>query len=168
MHFVWGSNLCNIASPYQLYAEPGVANLIPLNKNISCSRAGLYPLIAYQLSSAQESIRHRSTISSGWLGNLLIYLSSHTFQMSTVLSTLQAGSLRDLVSAVGSLATWKTLALILAIINLKNLPFVWHVSSAAGCTCTGMLYSAFEAMLCDIANPSSSSACCTIAWPTYV
>lgn len=51
--------------------------------------------------------------------------------MSTVLSTLQAGGLRDLLSTVGSLATWKTLALILAIINLKNLPFVWHVSSSA-------------------------------------
>ncbi|CEO58889.1 hypothetical protein PMG11_03585 [Penicillium brasilianum] len=46
--------------------------------------------------------------------------------MSTVLSTLQAGGLRELLSAVGSLATWKTLALILAFINLKSLPFVWH------------------------------------------
>jgi hypothetical protein len=53
--------------------------------------------------------------------------------MSTVLSTLQAGGLRDLLSVVGSLATWKTLALILAIINLKSLPFVWHVSSSARC-----------------------------------
>ncbi|GLI73903.1 hypothetical protein PoHVEF18_002135 [Penicillium ochrochloron] len=47
--------------------------------------------------------------------------------MSTVLSTLQAGSLRELLSALGSLATWKTLALILAVVNLKNLPFIWHV-----------------------------------------
>jgi hypothetical protein len=166
---LFGVLICVTLLLLNFMRSPGPESHSPEQKHqLYGSRAGLSPLIAYQLSSAQESIRHRSTISSGWLGNLLIYLSSQTFQMSTVLSTLQAGSLRDLVSAVGSLATWKTLALILAIINLKNLPFVWHVSSAAGCTCTGLIYSAFEAMLCDIANPSSSSACCTISWSTYV
>lgn len=64
--------------------------------------------------------------------------------MSTVLSTLQAGSLRELLSALASLATWKTLALILAVINLKNLPFIWHVSPDAGCTCTCPFRLAFE------------------------
>lgn len=64
--------------------------------------------------------------------------------MSTVLSTLQNGGLHGLLAAIGSLATWKTLALILAIINLKNLPFVWHVSHNAGFTCTYPLQLAFE------------------------
>jgi len=35
MHFVWGFNLCNIASPYQFHAESGVPDLIPLNKRAS-------------------------------------------------------------------------------------------------------------------------------------
>ncbi|KAJ5180709.1 hypothetical protein N7492_003919 [Penicillium capsulatum] len=34
--------------------------------------------------------------------------------------------MRDLLSILTSLASWRTLALVLAFINLKNLPFVWH------------------------------------------
>jgi hypothetical protein len=29
-----------------------------------------------------------------------------------------------------SLASWRTLALLLALINLKSLPFIWHVSTS--------------------------------------
>jgi hypothetical protein len=68
----------------------------------------------------------------GLTGEFHLFPSFQKLGMSTVLSTLQAGSLRELLSALGSLATWKTLALILAVINLKNLPFIWHVSADAG------------------------------------
>ncbi|CAI7647893.1 unnamed protein product [Penicillium pancosmium] len=46
--------------------------------------------------------------------------------MSVIPPALRVESMRDLLSAMGSLASWRTLALILAFINLKNLPFVWH------------------------------------------
>lgn len=36
--------------------------------------------------------------------------------------------LRDVLLAASPLASWKALALLLAIVNLKNLPFFWHVS----------------------------------------
>ncbi|KAJ5082588.1 hypothetical protein N7532_011631 [Penicillium argentinense] len=41
-------------------------------------------------------------------------------------AALRVESMRDLLSAAGPLASWRTLALILAFINLKSLPFVWH------------------------------------------
>ncbi|KAJ5574938.1 hypothetical protein N7450_008837 [Penicillium hetheringtonii] len=46
--------------------------------------------------------------------------------MSAVPPALRIESMRDLLSLAASLASWRTLALILAFINLKNLPFVWH------------------------------------------
>ncbi|KAJ6109460.1 hypothetical protein N7486_001695 [Penicillium sp. IBT 16267x] len=46
--------------------------------------------------------------------------------MSVIPESLQFENMRDLTSAAASLASWRTLALILAIINLKNLPFAWH------------------------------------------
>lgn len=36
-------------------------------------------------------------------------------------------SVRDIVNSVLSLVSWKTLALVLALVNIKNLPFTWHV-----------------------------------------
>lgn len=42
--------------------------------------------------------------------------------------SLRADTIRDLLLGVSSIMTWKTLALVLAVINLKNLPLVWHVS----------------------------------------
>lgn len=48
--------------------------------------------------------------------------------MSALAAALHIENMRDLLSVVSSLASWRTLALILAFINLKNLPFVWHVS----------------------------------------
>lgn len=46
--------------------------------------------------------------------------------MSAIPAALRIESMRDLLSVAASLASWRTLALILAFINLKNLPFVWH------------------------------------------
>ncbi|KAJ5682329.1 hypothetical protein N7462_005494 [Penicillium macrosclerotiorum] len=46
--------------------------------------------------------------------------------MSLIPAALRVDSVRDLLSTVASLASWKMLALVLAFINLKNLPFVWH------------------------------------------
>ncbi|KAJ5917490.1 hypothetical protein N7466_011044 [Penicillium verhagenii] len=34
--------------------------------------------------------------------------------------------MRNLASAAASVASWRTLALVLALLNLKNLPFIWH------------------------------------------
>ena len=50
--------------------------------------------------------------------------------MSTTLAILRAESMGDLLSAAASLVSWKTLALFLALINLKNIPFAWHVSNS--------------------------------------
>jgi hypothetical protein len=47
--------------------------------------------------------------------------------MSVISEALYSDSMRGLASSAASLASWRTLALILAIINLKNLPFAWHV-----------------------------------------
>lgn len=41
------------------------------------------------------------------------------------LPSLLAHGLQAITS---SFLTWKTLALVLALINLKNVPFAWHVS----------------------------------------
>ncbi|KAJ5578151.1 uncharacterized protein N7459_007115 [Penicillium hispanicum] len=35
-------------------------------------------------------------------------------------------NMRDLLSAAASLASWRTLALVLVLVNLKNIPFAWH------------------------------------------
>lgn len=35
--------------------------------------------------------------------------------------------MRDILAGAMSLVSWKTLALLLAFVNLKNLPFIWHV-----------------------------------------
>lgn len=42
--------------------------------------------------------------------------------------SLPIDNIRQVLSSIVPLASWKTLALFLALINLKNLPFVWHVS----------------------------------------
>ena len=39
--------------------------------------------------------------------------------------------MRDIAAGAMSLVSWKTLALVLAFLNLKNLPFVWHVGVRA-------------------------------------
>lgn len=49
--------------------------------------------------------------------------------MSNTPSLFPIDHLRQVLSSILSLASWKTLALVLAIINIKNLPSVWHVSS---------------------------------------
>lgn len=41
--------------------------------------------------------------------------------------SLPIDNIRQALSSIVPLASWKTLALLLALINLKNLPFVWHV-----------------------------------------
>ncbi|KAK6816040.1 hypothetical protein RU639_009070 [Aspergillus parasiticus] len=41
--------------------------------------------------------------------------------------SLRVDTIRDLLLGVSSIMTWKTLALVLAVINLKNLPLVWHL-----------------------------------------
>ena len=51
--------------------------------------------------------------------------------MSNMSSLFSIDHLRQALSTILSLASWKTLALVLAIINIKNLPFVWHVSGIA-------------------------------------
>jgi hypothetical protein len=48
----------------------------------------------------------------------------------TLTDSLRMETLRELLSAASSVLSWKGLAILLAIINLKNLPFVWHVSSS--------------------------------------
>jgi len=42
--------------------------------------------------------------------------------------SLPVDNIRQALSSIAPLASWKTLALLLALINLKNLPLVWHVS----------------------------------------
>lgn len=37
-------------------------------------------------------------------------------------------NVRDVLLSMSPVASWKTLALLLALINLKNIPFSWHVS----------------------------------------
>jgi hypothetical protein len=37
-------------------------------------------------------------------------------------------NMRELLAGAMSLASWKTLALLLAVLNLKSLPLIWHVS----------------------------------------
>lgn len=36
--------------------------------------------------------------------------------------------MHELLAGAMSLASWKTLALVLAVLNLKSLPLIWHVS----------------------------------------
>lgn len=48
--------------------------------------------------------------------------------MSNIPLSFSLDHLRHAVSSMPSLMSWKALALVLAVINLKNLPFVWHVS----------------------------------------
>ncbi|EAU39065.1 conserved hypothetical protein [Aspergillus terreus NIH2624] len=45
----------------------------------------------------------------------------------TLTDSLRMETLRELLSAASSVLSWKGLAILLAIINLKNLPFVWHL-----------------------------------------
>lgn len=52
------------------------------------------------------------------------------------LQLLNNDHVRQAVSTMLSLASWKSLALFLAFINLKNLPFVWHVSIPYPCVIT--------------------------------
>ncbi|KAJ5091661.1 hypothetical protein NUU61_006531 [Penicillium alfredii] len=47
--------------------------------------------------------------------------------MSAIPTFLRIENVRELGSTAASLASWKSLALLLAVINLKNLPFVWHI-----------------------------------------
>ncbi|KAJ5204439.1 uncharacterized protein N7498_005318 [Penicillium cinerascens] len=46
--------------------------------------------------------------------------------MSSIQGALSIESMRNLLAVAASLASWRTLALLLALINLKSLPFVWH------------------------------------------
>lgn len=48
--------------------------------------------------------------------------------MSSLEGALSMENMRNLLAAVASFASWRTLALVLALINMKNLPFFWHVS----------------------------------------
>lgn len=41
--------------------------------------------------------------------------------------TVGIDSVRDIVDSLLPLVSWKTLALVLALVNIKNLPFTWHV-----------------------------------------
>lgn len=43
------------------------------------------------------------------------------------ISSFGIESIRDLVQWMPPLASWKTLALVLALLNIKSLPFSWHV-----------------------------------------
>ncbi|KAL1862402.1 hypothetical protein Plec18167_005793 [Paecilomyces lecythidis] len=47
--------------------------------------------------------------------------------MAAMSFPIGADSVRDIVNSVLSLVSWKTLALVLALVNIKNLPFTWHV-----------------------------------------
>ncbi|EAW07612.1 acyl-CoA thioesterase [Aspergillus clavatus NRRL 1] len=47
--------------------------------------------------------------------------------MGNGMSSLPLDSMRGLLSGISSLVSWKTMALILVIINLKNMPLFWHV-----------------------------------------
>lgn len=49
--------------------------------------------------------------------------------MANALSSLRVESVREVLSAISPLISWKTLALLLAIVNLKNMPLIWHVST---------------------------------------
>lgn len=48
--------------------------------------------------------------------------------MSNIPLSFSLDHLRHALPSMPSLMSWKALALVLAVINLKNLPFVWHVS----------------------------------------
>lgn len=48
--------------------------------------------------------------------------------MSSLPVALRFDSMRDVLAYVSSMMSWKTLAVLLALINLKNVPFFWHVS----------------------------------------
>ena len=52
-----------------------------------------------------------------------------TIIMSNIPLSFSLDHLRHALSSMPSLMSWKALALVLAVINLKNLPFVWHVSA---------------------------------------
>lgn len=65
---------------------------------------------------------------------------------------------REILAGVMSLASWKNLALLLAVINLKSLPFVWHVSvSFAPCS---RIRIDFLPLISYTTNRLNSSACC--------
>ncbi|KAI9041977.1 acyl-CoA thioesterase [Aspergillus affinis] len=44
-----------------------------------------------------------------------------------MMGVLQSLSVQELLSNLPPVLSWKTLALVLAVINIKNLPFVWHI-----------------------------------------
>lgn len=44
------------------------------------------------------------------------------------LDIMAALSIENARALLTALVSWRTLALLLAILNLKNLPFAWHVS----------------------------------------
>ncbi|KAJ6120589.1 hypothetical protein N7523_004869 [Penicillium sp. IBT 18751x] len=46
--------------------------------------------------------------------------------MSPIQGAFSIENMRNLLAFVASLASWKTLALLLALFNMKNLPFFWH------------------------------------------
>ncbi|KAJ5331366.1 hypothetical protein N7476_001149 [Penicillium atrosanguineum] len=46
--------------------------------------------------------------------------------MSTIQGALSTENMRNLLTVVASLASWRTFALLLALLNMKNLPFFWH------------------------------------------
>ena len=67
------------------------------------------------------------------------------------LQLLSNDHVRQAVSTVLSLASWKSLALILAFVNIKNLPFVWHVSVPV----PGVIYEVYLERQAN--NPRSAS-----------
>lgn len=97
--------------------------------------AGLYYLSFYlSVSPLQDTLNHIgpsfpvAVLNQPWPPSpLFISYKRLDSTMLAISAALRVENMRDLLSAMGSLASWRTLALILAFINLKNLPFVWHV-----------------------------------------
>ena len=61
--------------------------------------------------------------------------------MSGLPAAFRVESIRDALSSASPVVSWKTLALLLALINLKNLPFFWHVSVLDIIACATVLSS---------------------------
>jgi hypothetical protein len=52
----------------------------------------------------------------------------HSFAPSTMAPSSSLQLLRDRLGLSGQAGVWKFLAILFALLNLKNLPFAWHVS----------------------------------------
>ncbi|KAL3444492.1 hypothetical protein BJX65DRAFT_297629 [Aspergillus insuetus] len=61
-------------------------------------------------------------------GRWTFFVSSSPLNCKNGVSNMMVAlTLENARAAFSALATWRTLALLLAVLNLKNLPFVWHV-----------------------------------------